>query len=66
MRYIHLNPLRTGMVNESMVRKYHLKVKGYDLKDLIKRVAEVTGITSDEIISSGRRRKTSGARDLLC
>ena len=55
-----------SQANESMERKYHLKAKGYDLKDLIERVAEVTGITSDEIIRSGRRRKTSGARDLLC
>jgi hypothetical protein len=52
--------------NESMAHKYHLKAKGYDLKDLIERVAEVTGITSDDIIRSGRKRKTSGARDLLC
>ena len=55
-----------SQANESMARKYHLKAKGYDLKDLIERVARVTGITSDEIIRSGKRRKTSGARDLLC
>ncbi len=41
-------------------------LKGYDLKELIERVAGVTGITSDDIIRSGRRRKTSCARDLLC
>ncbi|MBA3036322.1 MAG: transposase [Desulfobacterium sp.] len=52
--------------NESMDRKYQLKAKGYNLKDLIERVAEVTGITSEDIIRSGRRRKTSAARDLLC
>jgi len=55
-----------SQANESMARKYHLKAKGYGLKDLINRIAKVTGITSDEIIRSGRRRKTSGARDLLC
>lgn len=42
-----------------------LKAKGYDLKDLIERVAGVTGITSYEIIRSGRRRKTSCARSAL-
>jgi hypothetical protein len=52
--------------NESMSREYQLKARGYDLKDLIERVAGVTGITADEIIRSGRRRKTSCARDLLC
>ncbi|MBU2621076.1 MAG: transposase [Proteobacteria bacterium] len=52
--------------NESMARKYNLKAKGYDLKDLIERVAGVTGITSDEIIRSGRKRNISSARDLLC
>ena len=52
--------------NESMARKYNLKAKGYDLNDLIERVAGVTGITSDEIIRSGRKRSISGARDLLC
>jgi REP element-mobilizing transposase RayT len=55
-----------SQANESMARKYHLKAKGYDLKDLIEKVAGVTGITSDEIIRSGRKRKTSSARDLLC
>ena len=35
-----------------------LKPEGYDLKDLIERVAGVTGITSDDIIRYGRRRKT--------
>jgi len=39
--------------NESMTRKYDLKAKGYDLKDLLERVAEVSGITSDEIIRTG-------------
>jgi chromosomal replication initiation ATPase DnaA len=39
---------------------------GYDLKDLVERVAGVTGITSDDMIRYKRRRKISGARDLLC
>lgn len=55
-----------SQANESMERRYRLKSEGYELKDMIERVAEVTGIKSDEIISSGRRRKASGARDLLC
>jgi REP element-mobilizing transposase RayT len=55
-----------SQANESMARKYQLKAKGYDLKNLIERVAGVTGIASDDIIRSGRRRKTSCARDLLC
>ncbi|MFO7665605.1 MAG: transposase [Desulfobacterales bacterium] len=55
-----------SQANEFMVRKYQLKAEGYDLKDLIERIARVTGITSDEIIRSGKRRKSSGARDLLC
>ena len=33
---------------------------------MIERVAGVTGITSDEIIRSGRKRNISSARDLLC
>lgn len=55
-----------SQANESMARKYHLKAKGYDLKDLIERAAGVTGISVDDILGSGKRRKTSGARDLLC
>jgi len=47
-------------------RENSVKADGYDLKDLIERVAGVTGVKSDEIIRSGRRRKASGARDLLC
>lgn len=52
--------------NESITHKYHLKTKGYDLKDLIERIAGVTGITSDELIRTGRKRNISSARDLLC
>jgi len=55
-----------SQANESMARKYHLKAEGYDLKNLIEKVAEITGITSDDILHSGKRRRVSGARELLC
>jgi REP element-mobilizing transposase RayT len=55
-----------SQANESMARKYHLKAEGYDLNNLMKRVAGITGTSSCEIILSGRKRKISFARDLTC
>lgn len=55
-----------SQANESMARKYRLKTEGYELNDLIERVSVITGIESDEIIKSVKKRKISGARDLLC
>jgi putative transposase len=55
-----------SQANESMARKYHLKAEGYDLKNLVEKVADITDVLSDDIIRSGKRRRISGARDLLC
>ncbi len=51
---------------ESFKEKYRLKARGYDLEQLIKRVAEITNVTPSEILDSLRDAKRTNARSILC
>jgi len=51
---------------EGFKEKYQLKSKGYNLNRLIKRVAEITQLTPDEIIDGIRDAKRTKARSILC
>ena len=59
VRYIHLNPLRAGLVED-------MKAKGYDFNRVAKRVAEVMGIKVEKITAYGKSPQTVKARSLLC
>jgi hypothetical protein len=45
---------------------YRLRARGYNLDGLIKRVAEITQVTPDEILDSLRDAKRTKARSVLC
>ena len=45
---------------------YRLRARGYNLDTLIKRVAEITRVTPDEILDSLRDAKRTKARSILC
>ncbi len=51
---------------EKFKEKYRLKARGYDLDKLIRRVAEITQLTPDEILDSLRDAKRTKARGILC
>lgn len=51
---------------EKFKRKYQLKAEGYDFKKVIKRVSEITGISSTQILDSQRDKKRTDARSILC
>jgi len=51
---------------EKFKKKYRLKAEGYDLKKLVKRVSEITGIRSTQIFDSQRDKKRTDARSILC
>ena len=51
---------------EGFKEKYQLKAKGYNLKKLIKRVAEITHLTPDQITDGIRDAKRTKARSILC
>jgi putative transposase len=51
---------------EKFKEKYRLKAEGYDLKKLVKRVSEITGISSAQIFDSQRDKKRTDARSILC
>ena len=59
VRYIHLNPLRAGLVED-------MKAKGYDFNRVAKRVAEVMGIKVEKITAYGKSPQTVKAWSLLC
>jgi putative transposase len=53
---------------ERFERRHRLRVKGYNLEQVGKRVAELVGISPEEVMEPGRVRGHLGkkARDLLC
>ncbi len=51
---------------EKLERKYRLAAKGYDLDRLIDRVAQILGMSSEEVIGPGKNRKKVEARSILC
>jgi REP element-mobilizing transposase RayT len=52
--------------NEQLERRYRLEAGGFDLNQVIKRVAEVMSIEPDLIWEKSRRPQVVAARDLLC
>lgn len=51
---------------EGFKEKYRLKAKGYNLEKLIKRVAEITHLTPEQITDGVRDAKRTKARSILC
>jgi len=55
-----------SQAKETFERKYSLKAKGVDVERIAKRVAEIIGISTDEVWALGKHSKTVFARSLLC
>jgi hypothetical protein len=55
-----------SQAKEAFEEKYRLKAGGVDVGDIAERVAEIVGIPSSEIWSSGKSQQRVLARDLLC
>jgi putative transposase len=55
-----------AQAEESFHRKYDLQAKGFDFEKVVRRVAEVLGMSREEVLDAGRRRRTVCARSLLC
>lgn len=51
---------------EKFERKYRLAARGYTLDRLIERVAELLGMSSEDVIEPGKGRQRVEARSLLC
>ncbi|MFO7738871.1 MAG: transposase [Desulfatiglandaceae bacterium] len=51
---------------EGFKERYQLKAKGYNLEKLIKRVAEITDVTPEQIKDGRRDAKRTKARSILC
>lgn len=54
-----------SQAEEQFQQKYRMKAKGYDLEKAIQRVAEIMGMSCEEIMESGKDRKRTRARSLL-
>jgi hypothetical protein len=51
---------------EKLKKKYDLQARGFELKDVVARVTEVTGIEEERVWAAGKRREIVNARSLLC
>jgi len=81
VRYIHLNPLRAGLVNDLRSldtyrysghavilkkRKYRLEAEGYDFNMVVDRVAHLMSLKREEVLSPGTYKKVVEARSVVC
>lgn len=68
VRYIHLNPLRAGIVTDKkeLEQKCDLKAKGYDFNRVVQRVAQVMSMEIEQVTAFGKSPQTVKARSLLC
>jgi hypothetical protein len=55
-----------SQADEQLQQKYRIHAEGYDLEKLIKRVAEIMEMSQEEMMVSGKDRKRSKARSILC
>ena len=55
-----------SQAEEQFEERYHLRVQGYDLDKLIERVAELVGMSPEEILERGKDRIKVRARSILC
>jgi hypothetical protein len=51
---------------EKLERTFRLKVQGFDFNKILKRVAELLGISGKDILAGGKKRQIVLARSLLC
>lgn len=51
---------------EELERKHMLRARGYDFEWLVERVIGLFGLTSKELLTGGKQRKTVTARSVLC
>jgi len=54
------------LAEEALEGKYDLKARGYDFDRAVARVAEVMGMTSEQVTAFGKSPQTVKARSLLC
>ena len=55
-----------AQANEEYERRYELKLRGFDLERIAKRVAELYGIGKEAVFSKGRQREKVRSWSLLC
>ena len=51
---------------EQLERKYDLKAKGYDFEAVVKRVAELLGMESNQVLTNSKNKQAVRARSLVC
>jgi len=51
---------------ENLDRIYYLKAKGFELEDVLNRVADLMHMEPEEVMASGKHQRTVCARSLLC
>ncbi len=55
-----------SQAHENLEHKHHLKAKGFNLKHIANRVAELMGLQPAEVLSPGKYHRITEARSILC
>ena len=51
---------------EQYERRYDLKARGYDFKPVFKRVSELLGMESNQVLTNSKNKRSVRARSLVC
>jgi putative transposase len=52
--------------NEKLERRYRLEAEGFDIEKALKRAAEISGLTIEQIRAAGKESRRVQARNLTC
>ena len=55
-----------AQAQERMESQYRLAAEGYDFEALLRRVAQITGLTTQQILDTQRNRGRTNAMSILC
>jgi len=55
-----------SQANEQMEQRYRLAAKGFDLERVVERVAKLMDMSPEEVMDSGKGRRSVQARSILC
>jgi hypothetical protein len=55
-----------AQAKENFERKYQLRSEGVSYEDVVSRVADLLGVSAEQVLATGKYKKTVAARSLLC
>ena len=55
-----------AQAKENFERRHQLRSEGFSFEDVVSRVADLLGVSAEQVLATGKYKKTVAARSLLC